>query len=242
MLENLLKGIFIEKGEPFYNKASKELGVLMFHGLTATPYQVRELGDFLYSQGISNFGACIAGHGTKKENLLKTTRKDWLDSAMNAYLEFQKVYPKTIVLGFSMGGLLALNLSNEYKPQGTIVIATPYNLNIKGNLLAMIGFHKSHPDDNVKYPGPIPIKIKHQIVKFVKETKGIMDKIDDPILIIQGTKDRRVSKRSPYLIYNKVKSQHKELLILPGEEHIILKGNYKYQIFNKIHEFVLNCI
>lgn len=241
MLEDLLKGEFMKNGEPFYNQASKEFGVLMFHGLTASPYQVRELGDFLYSKGISNFGFCIAGHGTKKEDLIKTTRKDWLDSARNAYQEFNKVYEKTIVLGFSMGGLLALHLGKEYRPSGVIIAATPYNLNVKGNLLTVLGFHKKHPDDTISYPGPIPLKTKYEIIRFVTETQSVISGIENPILIIQGTGDRRVSKKSPYQIYDKVKSRHKELMVLPGEQHIILKGNYKYQIFDKIHKFALHC-
>jgi len=241
MLEDLLKGNFMAQGEPFYNKASKDFGVLMFHGLTATPYQVKELGDFLYSQGISNFGACIAGHSTKKEDLEKTTRKDWLESGRTAYQEFKKVHPRTIVLGFSMGGLIALNLSKEYKPNGTITVAAPYELNKKGNLLAMLGFHKKHPDDRISYKGPIPLRTKYEIIRFVKDTHKAIKEIENPLLIVQGTADRRVSKKSPYQIYDKVKSKHKELLVLPGEQHVILKGKYKNQIFHKIHQFVLHC-
>ena len=93
----------------------------------------------------------------------------------------------------------------------------------------------------VSYPGPIPFKTKYEIVRFVKETHRAIDGIKDPILIIQGTADRRVSSNSPYQIYDKVKSRHKELLILPREQHIILKGKYKNQVFHRIHEFVLQC-
>lgn len=242
MLEDLLKGNFIPEGEPFYNKASEELGVLMLHGLMGTPYQVKELGDFLYEKGISNLGFCIAGHGTKKNDLRKTTRKDWLESAERAYKEFNKVYPKTIVIGFSMGGLLALNLSKEYNPKGTIILATPYKLNTLGNLLITIGFYKKHPDDKVRYPGMMPLKAKYEIIKFAKETREIVSHIENPILIFQGTADKRVDKISSQQIYSKVKSNHKKLFTLLGEQHIILKGKYKKQVFNKIHEFILECI
>lgn len=241
MLEDLLKGEFMQKGEPFYNKASKDLGVLMFHGITATPNQVREIGDFLYKKGISNFGFCVAGHGTKKEDLMETTRKDWLDSVRNAYQEFNKVYEKTIILGFSMGGLLALNLGKEYKPDGIIIVATPYRLNYRGNLLTMLGLNKKHIDASVGYKDAITPKMKYEIIVLTKETRKAIPHIESPILIIQGTKDRRVSKKSPYQIYDKVKSKHKELLILPEEQHMILNGKYKKGIFNKVHDFVLQC-
>lgn len=240
MLEDLLKGEFMAQGEPFYNKASTSLGVIMFHGLTATPYQVKELGEFLYNKGITNFGARIAGHATKKSDLVNTTRKDWLNSARQAYEEFSQIYLKTIVLGFSLGGLLALNLGGEYKPKGIITLATPYELNIKGNLLAMIGFHKKHPDDVISYKGAIPLKTKYECVKLVKETHQAISEVESPILIIQGTADRRVSNDSPYQIYDKVQSKDKSLMILPDEQHIVLKGKYKNQVFDKIYEFILD--
>ncbi|MDP2909220.1 MAG: alpha/beta hydrolase [Nanoarchaeota archaeon] len=239
MLEDFLKGTFLPGGEPFYNKAGKDLGVIMFHGLTATPYQVKELGDFLCSKGITNFGARIEGHATKKSDLAKTTRKDWLDSARKAYEEFNKAYPKTIVLGFSLGGLLALNLGKEYKPQGLITLATPYRLNIKGNFLSLIGFHKKHPDDMISYPGDIPFKAKYELIKLIKETHEAIKEVKSPILIIQGTADRRVSKDSPYQIHNQVRSKDKAMMILPGEQHIVLKGKYKNQVFDRIYEFIL---
>ncbi|MDP2906604.1 MAG: alpha/beta hydrolase [Nanoarchaeota archaeon] len=240
MLEDLLKGEFMAQGEPFYNKTDSELGIVMFHGLTATPYQVRELGDFLYSKGIANFGARIAGHSTQKSDLAKTTREEWLRSSRNAYEEFHKVHPKTIVLGFSLGGLLALNVANEYKPKGLITLATPYKLNMKGNFLSMIGFHKKHPDDMISYPGSIPFKSKYELIKLIKETHEAIEGVECPILIVQGTADRRVSNDSPRKIYDQVKSKDKALLILDGEQHIVLKGKYKNQVFDNIYEFILN--
>jgi len=242
MLEDLLKGNFMPKGEPFHNKASKDYGVLMFHGLMGSPYQVRELGDFLYKQGIPNFGFCTVGHGTNKKDLIKTNRKDWLESATTAYQEFNKVYPKTIVLGFSLGGLLALNLSKEFNPKGTVTIAAPYNINIMGNLFAMTGFHKRNPEDMVRYLGMMPLKTKYEIIKFTEETKEVLPLIENPILIFQGTSDKKVSKNSSYKIYGNVKSKHKKVSNLIGEEHLILKGKYKKQVFNKIHDFILECI
>lgn len=240
MLEDLLKGKFMAQGEPFYNKVDSDLGIIMFHGLTATPYQVRELGDSLYKRGIANFGARIAGHATQKSDLAKTSREEWLRSSRNAYEEFHKVHPKTIVLGFSLGGLLALNVANEYKPKGLIIVATPYKLNMKGNLLSMIGFHKKHLDDMISYPGSIPFKSKYELIKLIKETHEAIKGVYCPILIVQGTADRRVSNASPYQIYEQVKSVSKEMMLLPDEQHIVLKGRYKNQVFDSIYEFILN--
>jgi len=239
MLEDILKGNFIAQGEPFYNKVDSDLGIIMFHGLTATPYQVRELGDFLYNKGIANFGARIAGHATQKSDLAKTTREEWLNSSRKAYEEFHKIHPYTIVLGFSLGGLIALNIAKEYNPKGLITVAAPYKLNTKGNFLSMIGFHKKHPDDMISYPGSIPFKSKYELIKLIKETHQAIGGVECPILIVQGNADGRVSKDSSRQIYDSVKSKDKSMLILDGEQHIVLKGKYKNQVFDTIYEFIL---
>lgn len=239
MLEDLLKGEFMKGGEPFYNKASKDLGVLMFHGLAATPNQMRELGDFLYSKGVSNFGACIAGHATKKEDLINTTRKDWLDSARNDYQEFSKIYKKNILLGFSLGGLLVLNLGKDYKPNAIISIGAPYRLSYKGNFLYILGYYKTAPENKLTYVREISLKTKYEIIMFTKDTRKGLHQIESPLLLVQGTADKRVSKKSAYQISDSIQSGDKEMLILPGEEHSVLEGKYKYQVFDKIHEFIL---
>jgi len=242
MLEDLLKGEFMEQGEPFYNMSSHDFGVLMFHGLMATPYQVRELGDFLHRRSISNFGACLIGHGTTKKDLLNTTRKDWMDYARKAYVEFNQVYKKTIVLGFSLGGLLALNLAYEFDPAGVISASAPYKVNLGGNLKSMVGFNNGHPDNKIQYPGMFPVKSMSEVLKLAKETREVVPEIDCNLFVTQGTEDLRVSKDSAQLIYDDIGSSYKKIFIAKDEQHIIFKGMYKKEIFNKIHDFILKCI
>lgn len=241
MLERLLQGEFMPDCEPFYHRASHDFGVLMFHGLSKSPYQVKELGEYLRSVGISNFGAVVNGHCTKPEDLAGCTRDDWMEGARNVYEEFAKTYQKRIVLGFSLGGLLALNLGKEYNPNGIVSLSTFYKINLSGNLGFLVGLNKPHPEDNIGYPA-IPPKSLYELVKLMKETRKITKKIESPIFIAQGTKDTRVHKKAANELYKHVKSKKKEIMILENDEHVILKGNNKQKVFNRIHDFILKCI
>ncbi|MCG2718173.1 MAG: alpha/beta hydrolase [Nanoarchaeota archaeon] len=241
MLERLLQGKFMQDCEPFYHRASHDFGVLMFHGLSKSPYQVKELGEYLHSVGISNFGAVIKGHCTKPADLAECTMHDWLEGARNVYEEFSKIYKKRIVLGFSLGGLLALNIGKEYNPDGIISLSAFYKLNMCGNLGFLMGWNKPHPEDLVGYPD-MPPKSMYEIIKLMKETRKIIKKIESPIFIAQGTKDARVHKKAANELYKHVKSKKKELMILEDDGHVILKGDNKQKVFNGIHDFILQCI
>src|SRR4051812_28032023 len=56
-------------------------GVLLLHGFTSSPAEVRPLGDFLAAQGYTVYSPLLAGHGTAPEDLRGTTWRDWVASA-----------------------------------------------------------------------------------------------------------------------------------------------------------------
>ena len=50
-------------GDPFWFEGGP-IGVLLVHGFTATPVEVRRLADRLNAQGYTVAGPLMAGHGT----------------------------------------------------------------------------------------------------------------------------------------------------------------------------------
>src|SRR4051812_26008702 len=56
-------------------------GVLLTHGFTSSPAEVRPLGIYLAEQGYTVYGPLLAGHGTAPEDLRTTTWQQWVASA-----------------------------------------------------------------------------------------------------------------------------------------------------------------
>jgi carboxylesterase len=91
-------------------------GVLCLHGMTGTPFEVRPIGEALGGNGYSVEVPLLAGHGGSLRDLATTQWPDWLASAERAMDQLRRnVGDRPIaIVGFSMGGLLALRLARTY--------------------------------------------------------------------------------------------------------------------------------
>jgi len=87
-------------------------GVLCLHGLTGTPLEVRPIADALQASGYDVETPLLSGHGLDPLALEATRWTDWLDSAQAAFDALaSRVTGRIAIVGFSMGGLLSLQLA-----------------------------------------------------------------------------------------------------------------------------------
>ncbi|MBB6366241.1 MULTISPECIES: alpha/beta fold hydrolase [unclassified Xanthomonas] len=91
-------------------------GVLLIHGLTGTPSEMRLLGKSLNREGFSVHGVQLAGHCGDEDDLLATSWRDWYASVEAAAARMRPQVDRLFVAGLSMGALLALRLAQE-RPQ-----------------------------------------------------------------------------------------------------------------------------
>ena len=93
--------------EPFLleNKNNKQC-VVLSHGFTASPWEVRELSEFLFARNINVYGVRVAGHGTSREDLASTKWEDWVNSFQDAYTSLSYMCDDVFVGGVSIGRLL----------------------------------------------------------------------------------------------------------------------------------------
>lgn len=92
-------------------------GVLLIHGLTGTPMEMRLLGKGLNRAGFTVHGMQLAGHCGSVEDLLATGWRDWYTSVEEAADAMRDKVDHLFVGGLSMGALLALKLAAERPDQ-----------------------------------------------------------------------------------------------------------------------------
>ena len=97
---------------PFFFEAGSDAAVLLIHGFTGTPYEVRGLGLALAEAGITARGIRLPGHESS-EALNCATRDDWRRAVRAAFLDLKDRYRHVGVAGLSMGGLLSLDLAAD---------------------------------------------------------------------------------------------------------------------------------
>ena len=91
----------------------------MVHGFTASPTELRTLGDYLHQAGFSIQGVRTAGHGTNLDDLGKCTRRDWYASVEAGYRELSEHCQHIVAIGLSMGALLCCKLHQRTPAQRT---------------------------------------------------------------------------------------------------------------------------
>ena len=91
-----------------------DVGVLLIHGMTGTPVEMRHVGKGLAKAGFTVYGVQLAGHCGNEADLAKTGWKDWYASVEQGLTQLRERVRKVVVGGLSMGAVMALHLAARH--------------------------------------------------------------------------------------------------------------------------------
>jgi carboxylesterase len=238
--------------EPIYWEGN-EVGCLLLHGFTSSPFELRFLGDYLKKEGYTVNIPLLPGHGTSVQNMRQHSWYDWFTSAKNELFNIRKKCRRLIVIGLSMGGSLALHLAAHYQVDGVVSLAPGMYLKNKFAKLS----HILHPiyyythknsrsdikaDEKTLTYNKIPLKSISELLKFFKHLKNDLADIYAPTLIIYSKQDHVIDGKSSIEIYNKISSVDKRILELQDSFHILTLDQEKEKVFQETASFIKNII
>lgn len=213
--------------KPIMLKGKKNIAVVLFHGWSAFSRQLLNLARILNRKGYWVYLPLLTGHGSRPEDLETVKAGDWIKDAENAIDEIKKNHQiKNIIIGGnSMGGNLAIIGSLRREVSGLILLGTPVHIKhhffiwITAGVLGLFNIYskKRYPKNiDDRYPGStsyqfVPVKSVSQCLKIIKKSVFSLARVNVPILILQTNQDYMVTKYSPWVIYNRVKSKIKKL-------------------------------
>jgi carboxylesterase len=100
-------------------------GVLLFHGLTGMPSEMRPVAKYLTQMGCTVQCPVVRGHGGDHKDLLATKWQDWVAGAKEALDELSRECDHVVIGGLSMGALLAAMASIDHpKVSGLMMFST----------------------------------------------------------------------------------------------------------------------
>lgn len=117
-----------KEADAFFLRGNNDAGVLLVHGYTGSPAEMRLLGNYLNEKGgYTVLGVRLAGHGTTVEELEQTVWQDWYKAVDEGVKELHKICDHIYVAGQSMGGLLAIKAAAEFSAQNIFAVRAEQN-------------------------------------------------------------------------------------------------------------------
>lgn len=199
---------------------------LLIHGFTDSPQTMEGLAKALSKEGFYVVNMCLAGHGKDRETLLKSTAKQWIESARKEFFAHKDEYD-IIPIGFSMGGLIGAILASENSVSKIVFINTP---------IYVWGMRKYVARRTHQGVRGSSLKLKFEFLKVLKKSKRLLGKISAPALVLQSKDDLTVRPHSAEYIKNEIKLA--SMSYIQGGRHLVLYSDYAKEVTDKIIDFL----
>ncbi|MCR5558959.1 MAG: alpha/beta fold hydrolase [Schwartzia sp.] len=227
-------------------------GVLLIHGLTGSPSEMRLFGEALNKAGFTVLAVRLPGHGTTPEDMEHMTVDDWRDAVVDGWNILSAICERTAVVGISMGALLALWLSTVEPVWQVAALAAPVFIRearqlhllppregCRGKFLPRIRKKMQNvpPEYGFCYR-VIPFLSIHELLKMIAETKEQLSKVKTRLLVVQSERDHTVDAESARFIMEHVGSSDKKLLWLKSSGHRVMLDCERDTVFENTIAFL----
>jgi carboxylesterase len=243
------------------HKAPRPLGVLIIHGFTATLESVKALFMAVKELGIPLRVPQLTGHGASSPEALRgVTWEAWMADADQALQELCLEADQVIVIGHSMGALIALNLAVKYpdKVDSLVLAAPPIKLvsllapgrplHFAAPLVSKIvkkwELKTDFTDDSgercaTNY-GWVPTEAIVSFFELLKKSLSLLGNVTVPVFILHNRKERTVLPESATILCNRIatKPSEKSIMWLEHSEHQIFCDCEREKAVNAIIAYV----
>lgn len=210
------------------------LGVLVLHGFTAHVDCVADLRFDLDELDLPYRIPWLRGHGTRFQDLKGVKASDWYEDAEDALLDLLGECNKVVIVGHSMGGLVAMDLAAHYRKETAGLVAAAPALKFKDPLApatkAVAKVVPSWPSPNSyvdlelkkmrnrNYP-KFPTEAFVELFDYAAEVANRLSFIETPALLLQPRNDQIVAPASSTLALKKISSREKNIEWLEESGH-----------------------
>ncbi|GMV40440.1 MAG: hypothetical protein AMXMBFR64_21560 [Myxococcales bacterium] len=229
------------------------IGVLLLHGFTSDVAAVDGLLPHLRAANIDVERPVLRGHGTHHLDLRGVTAAHWVTDAERAMVALANRVDRVVVVGLSMGGLVALELARRHPLTiaGVVTVAAALRfadpLTPMAPLLARL--FRTWPSPRAFNDPSLAAHSRNyprfatdafaSLLAFSREVESRLGEVHVPIRVLQSRRDTVIAPVSANLVYEKVGSAHRELLWYEQSGHEMMQDLEADQVFGDIMDFVL---
>jgi len=249
----------VDTNEFFFPGAG--VSALLIHGLTGSPYEMRYLGERLAARGIRVRGVKLAGHAGTPEELGEAGYDNWYESVVNGLEELRQYGEPNVVVGLSMGAVLAARLAADQGESvaGLAMLAPGFFLptsmtmalrglrGILGSIVERI--YLFSPDGSDIHDAAarsihpsfrlMPMSAPMKLLDLSAVVKPMLPRISQPALVMHARRDHTCPMRKNVdYVMKHLGSPEKRAVELDESYHVITVDSDKESVVSEVAEFV----
>ena len=249
-----MKGTARIETQDFEFNSESKIGCYILHGFSSSTYETKDLAEFLGNNGYHTLTRNLPGHGTSVEECNTVKYQDWLSFVEQDLAELSINSDKIVVIGMSMGGVLALHLGSLFPVECVISAAAVFQLrdhkklkylnSVLCKFLPIRPKIKSYPKDikgGLVFHGydQYPMIALNEFMKMNRFVKKELNKIKCPTMILHANVDQTSMPINIDIIKNNVRSDVKLVKYYDHATHnIFVKSDDQMLIFHDIKSFL----
>ena len=228
-------------------------GVLLIHGYTGSPPEMRLIGDYLHQRGMTVSGPLLPGHGTSVADMNRCKWTDWTGHVEQALADLQARCELVFVGGLSMGAVLTLYLAAHHPELAGAIAYSP---------AVWVADRQIYLTPLVKYLTPTrpksgesdlvdpqagqrlwsydedPLFATHEFLKLSLRVRRLLPQVVCPLLVVYSTGDGAIHPQSAQRTYQRARSADKQLVEIHNSGHCItVDGQWEF-VADKTYQFI----
>ncbi len=253
--------MIIPTTEPFLFPGKKGApGVLLTHGFTGTPKEMRWMGEYLNQMhGFTCLGVRLTGHATRPEDMIRSRYTDWIASVEDGYRLLSGCASRIYLAGLSMGGALSLLAASYLPARGVAAMATPYDLPHDWRLkyaqpLSAVQpfmpktkeppgagwFDQAAWKDHISYPQN-PVRSIAELKKLLDKMRAALPNVTIPLLLVYSTTDHYLplgSLDSMNYVYEHIGTTDRQKVVVENSSHVLTRDAARETVFKAVADFI----
>ena len=261
----MASGIDFELLHDEITEKENKKAVLLFHGMTGSPFEMKKYGEFLFKNGYDVFCYSFPGHGERISEIETVTWQDWCQFAQEKYCVLRPNYNQFFVSGLCLGASMAVYLA-EHNDDITGVVALSTTLFLDGfcipwtvrllpfALSTIIRFYFTFPEDDcfgVKNERTRKILAKITAKADIGMDNYPLNCVDGLLKLSKNVRGNLKNVSCPILCihskYDNLSSIKSAKVVLEGvsskiKRYIELNDSYHMVLYDNEKEFVMNSV
>jgi carboxylesterase len=233
--------------------------VLLLHGFTGTPWELRPLTDALRAQGHGGHAPVLPGHGRTPAALSAMRWEDWVAATDAAARALLATHGRIVLVGMSLGALLALDAAARHREGvvGVVTLGAPLQLApLARRVLAVASalgpwmpdlYLRKRRGSDVRDPAapfanhayPVnPLRAAREVRVGQAAARAALPTLRMPLLALHGMLDRTASLAGSLELVRLAGSAEAALVVLPRSGHLIAVDFDRAQVARQVCAFV----